>query len=267
MRRTVFGNSSLSKFDVIVIGSGAGGGLVAYVLAAQGLKVLVLEAGPCHFDNLDDPTQLPTPRFSNDELKLEIRNFIVPDPARRAALLAALAQRRRPAQRRRCAGPPQDRRRRLGARRPEDAALHDDRLPARDAPRQRPRRDVRRLARAVRRAGAVLRLGRASPRRAGEDGREPVRVAAQQRLPDAARRADVRRGSRAEGARCARLHDVSLPDRRELDSVRRQTRVRRLRVLLGLRLPQQRQGVVGGDDDAGRRSSAATANCSPRPAS
>jgi len=78
--RTVFGNTSLSKFDVIVIGSGAGGGPIAYVLTAKGLKVLVLEAGPCHFDGLDDPTTLPVPRFSNDELKTEIRNFIVPDP-------------------------------------------------------------------------------------------------------------------------------------------------------------------------------------------
>lgn len=79
-RKTVWGNTSLSTFDAIVIGSGAGGGPVAYVLATNGQKVLVLEAGPCHLDFLDDAARAPVPKFSNDELKLGIRNFIEMQP-------------------------------------------------------------------------------------------------------------------------------------------------------------------------------------------
>ena len=77
---TIAGNSKLSQFDVVIIGSGAGGGAIAAMCATNGLKTLVLEAGPNHFQHLDDPSQQPVNRFSNDELKLAYRNFIYPDP-------------------------------------------------------------------------------------------------------------------------------------------------------------------------------------------
>ena len=76
---TILGNASLSKFDVLVIGSGAGGAPVADMLCKNGQKVLVLEAGRNWFDGLDDPTRQPVSRFSNDEVKMG-RHFISPDP-------------------------------------------------------------------------------------------------------------------------------------------------------------------------------------------
>lgn len=49
---------SSKPYDVIIVGSGAGGGMAAYVLAHAGIKVLMLEAGP-YFD----------PRLHSSQLK------------------------------------------------------------------------------------------------------------------------------------------------------------------------------------------------------
>ena len=79
MSARVLGNTSLTRFDALIIGSGASGGAVAAMLTANGLDVLVLEAGANHFDGLDGPSAAAVvPRFSNDELKLAWRNFIDP---------------------------------------------------------------------------------------------------------------------------------------------------------------------------------------------
>jgi choline dehydrogenase-like flavoprotein len=48
------------QYDAIVVGSGAGGGMAAYVLANAGLKVCLLEAGPM-FDPKKDSNQLKNP--------------------------------------------------------------------------------------------------------------------------------------------------------------------------------------------------------------
>jgi len=51
---------SPTVYDVVVIGSGAGGGMTAYALAKSGIKVLMLEAGP-YFDPAIDSDQLKWP--------------------------------------------------------------------------------------------------------------------------------------------------------------------------------------------------------------
>ena len=48
---------SSTVYDVVIIGSGAGGGMAGYVLANAGIKALMLEAGP-FFDPAKDSQQL-----------------------------------------------------------------------------------------------------------------------------------------------------------------------------------------------------------------
>lgn len=51
---------SSKEYDVVIVGSGAGGGMAAYVLANAGVKVLMLEAGP-FFDPRIHSSQLKFP--------------------------------------------------------------------------------------------------------------------------------------------------------------------------------------------------------------
>ena len=48
------------SYDVCIVGSGAGGGMAAYVLANAGIKVVLLEAGPL-YDPAKNVTQLKWP--------------------------------------------------------------------------------------------------------------------------------------------------------------------------------------------------------------
>ena len=48
------------KYDAVIVGSGAGGGMAAYILAHAGLKVCIIEAGPL-YDPVKNITQFKKP--------------------------------------------------------------------------------------------------------------------------------------------------------------------------------------------------------------
>ena len=54
------------EYDAVIVGSGAGGGMTANTLAAAGLNIAIIEAGP-YFDPADpkQATQLRWPWASN----------------------------------------------------------------------------------------------------------------------------------------------------------------------------------------------------------
>jgi choline dehydrogenase-like flavoprotein len=58
------------EFDVVIVGSGAGGGIASYVLSKAGARVCVLEKGPW----------LHPSDYGDDELRFGDRNFIEEDP-------------------------------------------------------------------------------------------------------------------------------------------------------------------------------------------
>ncbi|MCA6486439.1 MAG: FAD-binding protein, partial [Chitinophagaceae bacterium] len=50
----------VKKYDAVIVGSGAGGGMAAYVLAKAGLKVCLIEAGP-NYDPAIHSSQMKNP--------------------------------------------------------------------------------------------------------------------------------------------------------------------------------------------------------------
>jgi choline dehydrogenase-like flavoprotein len=61
---------SEEEFDVVIVGSGAGGGIASHVLTKAGARVCVLEKGPW----------LTPENYGDDELRFGDRNFIEEDP-------------------------------------------------------------------------------------------------------------------------------------------------------------------------------------------
>ena len=197
-RRTgrTWGSRERATFDVVVVGSGAGGGVVAGELADRGRSVLLLEAGP-HRTAAD---------FTRWEAKA---NHDIWWPLRFAPIDGGAARRRRAPRR--------------TVRRRHDDDQHEGRA-ARGRPRlrqvargERPRRSRRSAVRRVRPRPALR------PRRAAARRPRAVRLA-QERLHRRARlpraRLAPRAGARVHGRELheLRLVPAGLPDeRRQVD--------------------------------------------------
>jgi gluconate 2-dehydrogenase alpha chain len=67
-----------ADFDVVIVGSGAGGGVAAYVLASRGKRVALMEKGRSTFPSLAAPT-LRGNTFGNDEVHAR-RYYAFQDP-------------------------------------------------------------------------------------------------------------------------------------------------------------------------------------------
>jgi choline dehydrogenase-like flavoprotein len=66
-------------YDIIVIGTGAGGGTLTYRLAASGKRILVLERGsflPREKRNWDTKTVFNSDRYNNSEIWYDKRCWI-----------------------------------------------------------------------------------------------------------------------------------------------------------------------------------------------
>ena len=73
------GTGGVNASKAIIVGSGAGGSIVAMVLAEAGWDVEIFEKGPNYYNNLAGNGPFPT-LHSNDELKGIYRYFEQPDP-------------------------------------------------------------------------------------------------------------------------------------------------------------------------------------------
>ena len=167
------GDRMKERFDVVVVGSGAGGGVVAGELAQRGRDVLLLECGP-HLRAAD---------FTRWEAKASARPLLAA-PVRAASGRRARHVPRRPLRRRDDDDQHEGRLARPRARRREVAC--------RDGADERRRRAVLGL-----RPRAVLRPRRAGARRARADRLAEERAHGRAGLPRARRRA--RAGSRVHG--------------------------------------------------------------------